>query len=266
VNSRLFLASVVFVAAACTTYGADTPGGDAGTGGNGDASPGNDAASEDGFSPSDGSTEAGPQPCPDGGFCDSFERTAVLGAWDSFAGNGPCPVVIDPMVGSVGSSSLHATLAAVDAGLCEGSLLRSFPSASRKITLAFDLRLSASSDRRINFMNVRLGSTYMHFALQSGALSLTEQADVASSDGGPGFYASHGLGDLTSGVFHHIALDYTFATSSFGIVVDGEKRLDGASGQRYDGAGANSANAGVTFSAPGSRIDLWFDDYRFTSE
>jgi hypothetical protein len=268
VKGRLALVNAVLVAAACSTYGSAASDGDGGTGVNGDASPGDDAATGDSATGGDGAADAGPLACPDGGFCDSFERIDLLGLglWsDEIGDTTPCPATIDPTIASAGDASLRVDLLAVDAGECHHAVERNFPGTPARITLAFDMRLAAIPDRSVNIMPFTMGKKYLYFLYEprADALYFAEQEDP--EDAGASFFMEYKAGAIASGSFHHVALDYTFATRKVLVDLDGVRVIDTTGAQTYSGSSYTLA-AGISHSGYGSAVDFWFDDYRFTAE
>jgi hypothetical protein len=264
VTARAALLLLCAWCAACSLFFDSTEftGGAPSTGdGGGDSS--TDGASVDGPATGDvvvdGAVDGAFSSCADGGFCDSFERTDVLGAWDTSSGQGGCSPVIDQTFASNGSSSLHVNVPNTD--LCVATLTKTFSGGlPARMLLSFDLRASDSFSREIDFMEFNVGSRRWYFFFGSGEFRFVE-----IDDGTPTLYKEYPLGNLTPTVFHHLALDYTFANRKLVIGVDGVQLVDTTGAQDYVGS-TFRLKAGVHQTFAGAAVDLWFDDFRFLRE
>jgi hypothetical protein len=243
---------------ACTSYGdqGSAPA-DAGTSGTPDGTPshGLDAAPADAGTDAKTDVDGAAPTCPAGAFCDSFERSEPIGPWAEIKTLGTCAVAIDGTKATEGASSLLVRTTASDAGSCEAAVFRSFPGPLTHLSLAFDVRVSATPDRELHFLAYLEPTRTFFFYLTPTGFYLVEQDDAALFD-------AHPLGSLPVGSFHRVLVDYGFSDKKMLVSVDGATRLDITSTQTY-GAASYQLAGGTTHSSPGSAIDFWIDDYRF---
>ena len=269
-NGRTVVATACALCAACSLFldtgdfsGESAPlDGGAETSAPPDASP--EAGGERDAAQEANAAEAGPVPSPDGGFCDSFERTTVVGPWgaltDPMKG---CTLSIDGTVANEGTSSLKLSLAEKNVDDCPVFLGRNFDNASpAKISVSFDLRVSAVVSREVQIASftVTAPDRALYLYLGGGALRVAEQEFGTNAA-----FSSYAVSGVDPGGWHRVELTYEIATKHVQAKYDDIIRLDRATSISYAATGF-FINIGTQFIRAGAPGTVWFDDYRFVAE
>lgn len=271
-NGRTLLVLASTACAACSLFldtsdfTQDGAGSDAGSD-TSDASSVSDSGGNDGGGPSGDAAvdaDASRTPCPDGAFCDSFERTGVVGAWGGLVDNGGgCSLAIDDGVASDGKSSLKLSLVEKFEDNCQVTLTRDYAGPTpKKLRLSFDFRVAEVIDREVQIASVGLADPdrVLMVALIAGGVRLAEQQFGPSSS-----YKPYAIGGVEPGEWHHIEVVHDTASRSTQVTYDGSLRMDGTTNISFVGTGFDVA-LGTNFTRGGGAGTLWFDDYRFLPE
>ncbi len=197
-------------------------------------------------------------PCPLNAFCDSFERTTILGPWDSTAANLGATLHIDATTSSDGSSSLRVDLPTSTASSTEATLLKEFSPSANKITVSYAIRLGAAPEREVHVaaLYAKTPTRYVFLNIaSSGALAVVAQ-DATSPD-----YFAYPAGSLGFGAWHDVRIELTAPTaspSSVKLFVDEALRVDRAIDVAMSSASYTLA-FGVTYAKAGPATSVGLD-------
>jgi hypothetical protein len=190
------MVSTTIAAVGCGAFGSES------TQSTNDGGTASDAANVEDMGSSISDVRDGGTACPDGAFCDSFERTTadIKGLWNGVAQENGGTLTIDPAkVGALGSS-LHITLADT---ANPRALLNRVLKTQQAATITFWLRVDAPPTRNVHLVAFAptTGSTpYVFLRLKQGGLFFVEQDLDLSIDNEypcpmtPGQWARYELG------------------------------------------------------------------------
>lgn len=199
-------------------------------------------------------------PCPDGGFCDDFERAMTQGKWDSIGQTGASAISIDGTVAKWGTSSLHVVLDATADDKSKSFLTRNFNSKPAKIRVSADVRVATAIVREMHFLTFEVYSPIhraLYFLLSDNGLAVAEQ-----EFGSPGYFGITPSGAIPPGDWHHVMVELTPATKQFRTELDGEQRASGSLAKDFASSPSFDVYVGNVYSIAGDRAEIWFDDLR----
>jgi hypothetical protein len=208
-----------------------------------------------------GDVEAGPSPCPDGGFCDPFERTMPIGSWDGIEQSPGCNPVIDTVQAFEGKASLRTPLAFSNAEDCKGYVSRSFPGLPKKIRWSASVRVTAAAPREMHFLSFEVFPPGTHRAIyfdyRPTGLMIAEQ------EYGGAYYRAWPIGGLELDKWHVLRAEYDLDSKALRVEVDGVQRMNDVTDRTFAAGNEHVVTAGITYARQGDAFEMWFDDYRF---
>jgi hypothetical protein len=197
------------------------------------------------------------EPCSGNTFCDGFERSALLGAWDQEVGTvGTISLSSD---GPRSGSSFLRILVPSSGGA--GKNLQVKLGMSKAERLSYSARVDSSPPRGINIGSLayeydarRVG---VFFVLDNGMAKLVEEESPGS------FYVEHASRNLPIGRWFDIsiAVDHTTTPQTVKAVLDGETVFEGALARSYP-PGRPIVIAGIDYASSGPQLTLDVDDVR----
>ena len=202
-------------------------------------------------------------------FCDDFERTSVIGAWENRSLSGGGSVTLAPSTRTPTGHELFTTIPVFPAGSTSvASLDRHFVSAQR-VMFSYALRIEAApgqGSQQVMLVAVTppgASGDFFHTYLfvTSAGVRLVEETFPGGSGAGGSFVANALSVPIVFGTWQRIEMTLTLvAPARLVLTVDGKTAFDGAADPFYRPGGI-AVGAGIHYTdTPSGPLALHVDD------